>query len=150
MSDLDEIDRKILRALLADGRQSNLALADRVGLSPSACLRRVAALEKRGVITGYRAVLDPVKTGIGFLAYVTVGLNLHTKEAQRAFERAMEAAPEVRECHNITGVVEYLLRVEVADLPSYKHFHNEVLGTLPQVNSITSYVVMGSPKDERA
>lgn len=150
MSDLDEIDRKILRALSADGRQSNLALADRVGLSPSACLRRVAALEKRGVITGYRAVLDAVKTGIGFLAYVTVGLNLHTKEAQRAFERAMEAAPEVRECHNITGVVEYLLRVEVADLSSYKHFHTEVLGTLPQVNSITSYVVMGSPKDERA
>ncbi len=150
MSDLDDTDRRILRHLQADGRQSNLSLADRVGLSPSACLRRVASLEKRGVISGYRAVVNPTKTGVGFTAYVTVGLNKHTKEAQQAFERAMLAAPQVRECHNTTGAVEYLLRVEVADLPSYKHFHNEVLGTQPQVNAITTLVVMGSPKDERA
>ncbi len=150
MSELDEIDRRILRELALDGRLSNLALADLVGLSPSACLRRVAALEKRGVITGYRAVLNPEKVGIGFTAYVTVGLNKHNKEAQEAFEGAMIRAPEVRECHNTTGAVEYLLRVEVADLADYKHFHTEVLGTLSQVNSITSYVVMGSPKDERA
>ncbi|MGH1415638.1 MAG: Lrp/AsnC family transcriptional regulator [Pelagimonas sp.] len=150
MTQIDEMDRKILRELSLDGRQSNLALADRIGLSPSACLRRVATLEKRGVISGYRAVINPVKNGIGFTAYVTVGLNKHTKEAQQAFERAMKAAPQVRECHNTTGAVEYLLRVEVADLPSYKHFHNEVLGTQPQVNAITTLVVMGSPKDERA
>ncbi|MFD1344637.1 Lrp/AsnC family transcriptional regulator [Litorisediminicola beolgyonensis] len=150
MSDIDHIDRKILRALEADGRQSNLALAERVGLSPSACLRRVAALEKSGVIRGYRAVLAPEKLGIGFVAYVTVGLNTHTKSAQEAFERAISQSPEVRECHNITGAVEYLLRVEAADLAAYKHFHTEVLGVLPQVNAITSFVVMGSPKDERA
>jgi DNA-binding Lrp family transcriptional regulator len=62
----------------------------------------------------------------------------------------MAQSPQVRECHNVTGTVEYLLRVEVRDLAAYKHFHTEVLGTLPQVTSITSYVVMGSPKDERA
>ncbi len=150
MTDLDEIDRKILRELVRDGRLSNLALSDRVGLSPSACLRRTASLEKAGVIAGYRAVLSPEKTGIGFAAYVTVGLNQHTKRAQEAFERAMRAAPQVRECHNITGAVEYLLRVEAADLAAYKHFHTEVLGALPQVNTLTTYVVMGSPKDERA
>ncbi|MCR8549305.1 Lrp/AsnC family transcriptional regulator [Salipiger sp. P9] len=150
MTDLDGIDEKILQELSRDGRISNLALADRVGLSPSACLRRVAALEKAGVIKGYRAVLSPEKTGVGFTAYVMVGLNAHTKQAQEAFERAMSHAPEVRECHNITGNVEYLLRIEAADLAAYKHFHTEVLGTLPQVNAITSYVVMGSPKDERA
>ncbi len=150
MSDLDQIDRQILRELTRDGRLSNLALADKVGLSPSACLRRVAALEKRKVITGYRAVLNPEKIGIGFIAYVTVGLNKHTKDAQTAFERAMSAASQVRECHNTTGTVEYLLRVEVADLVSYKHFHTEVLGTLPQVDSITTFVIMGSPKDDRA
>lgn len=150
MTGLDDIDDRILRALRKDGRLSNLALSDQVGLSPSACLRRVAALERSGVIRGYRAVLDAEKLGAGFLAYVTVGLNQHTKDAQKAFERAMAAAPEVTECHNITGAVEYLLRVEAADLAAYKHFHTEVLGTLPQVNAITSYVVMGSPKDDRA
>lgn len=149
MTDLDDIDRKILRQLSADGRLSNLALAERVGLSPSACLRRTAALEKSGVIQGYRAVLSPEKTGVGFTAYITVGLNQHTKPVQEAFERAMEAAPQVRECHNITGPVEYLLRVEVADLAAYKHFNTDILGALPQVRRLTSFVVMGSPKDAR-
>jgi DNA-binding Lrp family transcriptional regulator len=150
MSKFDEIDHKILRALMDDARQSNLQLSDKVGLSPSACLRRVQELERSGVIKGYRAVLDSGKLGVGFLAYVTVGLNSHTKATQTAFERAMARAAEVRECHNVTGAIEYLLRVEVADLAAYKHFHTEVLGVLPQVQSITSYVVMGSPKDERA
>ena len=146
---MDHISERILQELARDGRISNLHLADRVGLSPSACLRRVQDLERRGVIAGYRAVLDRAALGVGFTAYVTVGLNSHTKASQEAFERAMARAAEVVECHNITGAVEYLLRVEVADLPAYKSFHTEVLGTLPQVNAITSYVVMGSPKDAR-
>jgi len=139
-----------LQALTGDGRISNLALAEKVGLSPSACLRRVQDLERRGVIRGYRAVLDPAARGVGFVAYVTVGLREHTKAAQESFERAVSRAPEVRECHNITGNVEYLLRIEAADLAAYKRFHTEVLGTVPQVNAITSYVVMGSPRDDRA
>lgn len=150
MTEIDQINSRILRALTRDGRISNLNLAARVGLSPSACLRRVAALERAGVIRGYRAVLDPGAMGAGFVAYVTVGLNQHTKGAQQAFERSISRSPEVRECHNITGSVEYLLRVEARDLAAYKAFHTDVLGTLPQVHSITSYVVMGSPKDERA
>ena len=150
MTNLDDIDHRILRELQRDGRQSNLALAERVGRSPAAGLRRVQVLEKEGVIRGYRAVLDPGRMGVGFVAYVTVGLGTHTKAAQEAFERAVARAPEVRECHNITGTVEYLLRVEAADLAAYKHWHTEVLGVLPQVRSITTFVVMGSPKDERA
>ncbi|MEO3414561.1 Lrp/AsnC family transcriptional regulator [Roseovarius sp. CAU 1744] len=147
---MDQIDENILRELVRDGRISNLELADRVGLSASACLRRVAALEKRGVIQGYRAVLSRPAMGVGFVAFAAVGLNSHTKASQQAFERAMAVAPEVVECHNITGSIEYLLRIEVADLPAYKSFHTDVVGTLPQVASITSYVVMGSPKDLRA
>jgi len=150
MNVMDQISNRILQELSRDGRISNLNLSERVGLSPSACLRRVQDLERRGVIAGYRAVLDRAALGVGFTAYVTVGLSSHTKASQEAFERAMDRAPEVVECHNITGAVEYLLRVEVADLPAYKRFHTEVLGTLPQVNAITSYVVMGSPKDARA
>jgi Lrp/AsnC family leucine-responsive transcriptional regulator len=150
MSKLDDKDHRILRELSRHGRLPNLELADRVGLSPSACLRRVQELERSGVITGYRAVLNPEKLGIGFTAYVTVGLNTHTKAAQEAFERGISRAPEVRECHNVTGTVEYLLRVEAADLAAYKRWHTDVLGVLPQVQSVTTYVVMGSPKDDRA
>lgn len=150
MSKIDEINRNILRELTRDGRISNLDLADRVGLSPSACLRRVQELERSGIIKGYRAVLDPTRLGIGFTAYITVGLNDHTTASQAAFERAISRSPEVRECHNITGTVEYLLRVEAADLAAYKVFHNEILGMLPQVNAITTFVVMDSPKDDRA
>ncbi|MGI3186337.1 Lrp/AsnC family transcriptional regulator [Nioella aestuarii] len=150
MTKIDEKDRQILRELSRDGRISNLELAARVALSPSACLRRVQALEAAGVITGYRAVLDPVKMGVGFTAYLTVGLGEHSKRAQEAFERAISRSPEVRECHNITGNVEYLLRVEAADLVAYKRFHTDVLGDIPQVATITTHVVMSSPKDDRA
>jgi DNA-binding Lrp family transcriptional regulator len=150
MLKINQIDHRILRELSRDGRISNLDLAERIGLSPSACLRRVQALERIGVICGYRAVLDPVKMGTGFLAYVTVGLSQHTKTAQEVFERAMARAPEVRECHNVTGSVEYLLRVETADLAAYKHFHTDVLGVVPGVGTISTMVVMGSSKDARA
>ena len=150
MAILDAISEKILHELSRDGRVSNIELADRVGLSPSACLRRVQELERTGIIKGYRAVLDRSALGAGFCAYLTVGLSDHSKPAQMAFEAAIARAPEVRECHNVTGVVEYILRVEVADLAAYKVFHTDVLGTLPQVNALTSYIVMESPKDERA
>jgi DNA-binding Lrp family transcriptional regulator len=150
MIEVDSINARILRILERDGRIANMDLAERVGLSPSACLRRVQEMERRGIIKGYRAVVAPEARGGGFIAYLAVGLSLHTKAAQDAFERAMAQTPEVRECHNVTGTIEYLLRVETRDLASYKHFHTEVLGTLPQVNAITSYIVMGSPKDERA
>ncbi|WP_255247017.1 Lrp/AsnC family transcriptional regulator [Sphingopyxis sp. GW247-27LB] len=149
MNEIDAIGRKILRELSREGRISNLDLAERVGLSPSACLRRVQELERSGVIRGYRARIDPARTGTTFIAYVTVGLSRHTKDAQAGFEAAIAEAPEVRECHNVTGSIEYLLRVEAADLAAYKHFHTEVLGVLPQVNAITTYVLMDSPKDER-
>jgi DNA-binding Lrp family transcriptional regulator len=150
MTKIDDINRRILRELTRDARISNIDLAARAGLSPSACLRRVQEMERSGLIRGYRAVLDPVQMGVGFLAYVTVGLSTHTKAAQEAFERAMARAPEVRECHNVTGTVEYILRVEAADLAAYKHFHTEVLGVVPLVASITTFVVMETTKDERA
>ncbi len=135
---------------MRDGQLSNVQLAQRVGLSPSACLRRVQELERDGVIRGYRAVINPERVGRGFAAYVAVGLSSHTKAAQEAFERAMSIAPDVVECHNIAGAFEYILRVESEDLSSYKRFHTEVLGTQPHVCSITSYIVMNSTKDERA
>ncbi|MEE9376042.1 MAG: Lrp/AsnC family transcriptional regulator [Rhizobiaceae bacterium] len=147
---IDSVNDRILRELGTHGRISNAELATRVNLSPSACLRRVQELERTGVIKGYRAILDRKATGKSFLAYITVGLSDHSKRSQEGFEKSMARAHQVRECHNITGTVEYLLRVEVEDLAAYKLFHTDVLGTVPSVNSITSYIVMGSPKDERA
>ena len=146
---MDAIDGKILRELVRDGRVTNAELAQRIALSPSACLRRVQELERLGIIRGYRAVLDPARLGLGFVAYVAIGLSGHTLAEQQGFEGAMAVCPVVRECHNVTGAFEYLLRVEVADLAAYKRFHADVLGGLPQVSMITSYIVMDSPKDER-
>ena len=87
--------------------------------------------------------------GRSFVAYIAVGLNDHTKAGQEAFEKAVARMADVLECHNITGTVEYLLRIETEDLASYKVFHTDALGTLPQVRTLTTYVVMGSPKDAR-
>jgi Lrp/AsnC family leucine-responsive transcriptional regulator len=145
----DLYNDRILQALKTNGRISNAELAEKIGLSPSACLRRVQELENSGVIKGYRAVFDNEILGIDFIAYVTVGLGEHTKATLLAFEEVLYQHAEVRECHNITGSCEYILRIETANLKAYKSFHTDVLGTIPHVNSLTTHVVMGSPKDDR-
>ncbi len=147
MTSIDPINAHILQCLQSNGRISNTALANLVGLSPSACLRRVQDLEKRGIIQGYRAILDRRVLGQDVVIFVMVGLSAHLKADALAFEAAMAKAPEVQECHNITGSVEYLLRIEVADLTAYKTFHADRLGTLPMVGSITSHISLGSSKD---
>jgi len=146
---IDRLNDRILQELKKDGRITNIELSEKVGLSPSACLRRVQELENSGVIKGYRAIIDAKRLGKGFTAYVTVGLSIHTKEAQIAFESAITQSTEVSECHNMTGNFEYLLRVETEDLVSYKAFHTNVLGDIPQVATISTHVLMDSPKDER-
>ena len=147
---MDKLNDRIMQELQSEGRLSNVDLANRVGLSPSACLRRVQELERSGIIRGYRAMIDRAQLGIGFTAYVAVGIADHCTASQDAFEEAIAQADEVRECHNITGSFEYLLRVECENLAAYKVFHSEVLGRIPQVNAINSYVVMDSPKELRA
>ncbi|QDD88169.1 Lrp/AsnC family transcriptional regulator [Pseudomonas oryzihabitans] len=150
MIELDRLSRRILRELERDARQTNVKLAERVGLSPSACLRRVQELERSGVIKGYRAVVDRTLVGLGFVVYVAVGMSCHTREVLDAFEKAISVSADVVECHTVTGAVEYLLRVEVADMQAYRAFHTQVLGVLPHVHSVVSYIVMDTAKDERA
>jgi len=101
------------------------------------------------ISSGYRAVIDRSAAGSSITIFVTVGLSGQLKKHAQDFERAMDAAPHVTECHNITGSVEYLLRVEVEDLATYKEFHANVLGALSQVGSITSHICLGSSKDVR-
>ena len=149
MAELDTISSQILFVLEREGRISNIDLAAKVGLSASACLRRVQELERSGIIKGYRAVINRDALGGSITVFVTVGLSGQLKTHAKDFERAMEAAPHVKECHNITGSVEYLLRVEAADLATYKDFHRNILGGLSQVGSITSHICLGSSKDVR-
>jgi len=150
MIELDSTNHKILDLLEKNGRISNAELSERVGLSASACLRRVQELERTGIITGYRAQLNRSALGSSIVVFVMVGLSEHAASYASDFETAVSASRQVREVHNVTGSVEYLLRVEVDDLSAYKRFHSEILGKQPQVHSITSYICLGSPKDERA
>ena len=145
----DRYNDRILQELSKNGRLPNSELAEIIGLSPSACLRRVQELENSGLIKGYRVILDSELMGNNFIAYIGIGLNEHSTESQLAFEQAIKLAHEVKECHNVTGEFEYLLRIETKDIKSFKHFHANVLGVISQVSTITTHVVMDSPKDDR-
>jgi Lrp/AsnC family transcriptional regulator, leucine-responsive regulatory protein len=139
---VDDVDRAILAVLEQDGRISNADLAARVGLSPSPCLRRVRRLEELGVIRGYRALVDPSAVGRSLRVFAGVRLVRHARENVVAFERAVQQLPEVVQTHHVTGNYDYLLQVEVADLPSYEDFHANRLADLPGVAAVTSYVTM--------
>jgi len=139
---MDEVDRSILAVLEQDGRISNADLAARVGLSPSPCLRRVRRLEETGSIRGYRALVDPAAVGRGLRVFAGVRLVRHTRAEVVAFERAVVRLPEVVHTHHVTGNYDYLLQVEVADLPAYEDFHANRLAALPGVAMVTSYVTM--------
>ena len=139
---MDDVDRAILTVLDRDGRISNADLADRVGLSPSPCLRRVRRLERTGVIRGYRAVIDPAVIDRGLRVLVGVRLVRHSRKDVVAFERAVVDLPDVQLTHHVAGNFDYILQVEVADLPAYEDFHAHRLANLPSVAAVTSYVAM--------
>ena len=130
---LDEIDRRILRALQRDGRMQNVELAKEVGLSPSPCLRRVKLLEETGVINRYVAVLDPAKIGVGLTIFTRVWLTAQDAETIDRFIVAMKRLPEVMECYIMLGESDAMLRVAVADLNDYRHFQST---HLTKVNGI--------------
>jgi Lrp/AsnC family transcriptional regulator, leucine-responsive regulatory protein len=139
---VDDVDRSILAVLEEHGRISNADLAARVGLSPSPCLRRVRRLEETGVIRGYRALIDPAAVGRGLRVFVGVRLMRHARADVVAFEHAVVRLREVVYSHHVTGNYDYLLQVEVADLPAYEDFHANRLASLPGVGAVNSYVTM--------
>ena len=119
--ELDRYDRRILEVLQADGRLPNQELAERIGLSPSPCLRRVRALEEAGVITGYRALVDARKLGLSLMALLHISMDKHTPERFANFEKKIAARPEVLECLLITGQeADYQLKVIVRDMDAYQ------------------------------
>lgn len=139
---LDDIDLDILATLEEDARISNVDLADRVGLSPSPCLRRVRRLEDAGVIRGYHADVDPAALGRSLVVLTTVRLSAHDDETLRAFEDACASWPEVTENLELTGDLDYLMKVAVADLDAYTSFVRYRLASIPAVSTYTSYVVL--------
>ena len=139
---MDSIDRRILDALQANGRLSNVELADRVGLSPSPCLRRVRALERAGVILGYGALIDQQAVGLSISVFVQVTLSQKTSEILEAFEAAISQSPAVMECYLMTGEADYHLRVVVPDLASYERYLKEQLTNFPGVAQIQSSIAL--------
>lgn len=134
----DAKDRQILRLLQDDGRISNAELADRICLSPSACLRRVQLLEQAGVIDRYVALLRPTAMRRGLTVFIEVSLERQTDAALDAFEQAVRACPEVMQCSLMAGDTDYLLEVAVADSNDYERLHRQVLSRLPGAARIRS------------
>ncbi|MBJ6126591.1 Lrp/AsnC family transcriptional regulator [Microvirga splendida] len=147
---LDDIDRRILAALQADGRMTAQEIADRVGLSPSPCARRVRLLEEAGVVKGYVAVIDQAKVGLPISVFASVKLERQREDDLDRFSQAVARWPEVVDCYLMTGQRDYLLRIVVSDLESYERFIKDKLTRLDGVASIESSFALGQVKRSNA
>lgn len=146
---MDRTDRKILAELQEDGRLSVTELAERVGLSLSPCHRRVRALEEAGVLLGYRAQLDPAALGLNFSAMVFVTLREGDRPAVEAFETALLDIAQIITAQRLFGEPDYLLQVVAQDLPAFQRLYDERLSTLPNVQRLTSTLVMKQVVQDR-
>ena len=135
---LDALDRRILAALQDDGKLSNIKLAQRIGLSPSPCLRRVTRLEHDGYIESYRAVLGRDRVGLGLTVFVEIKVEGHSERLASALEDAVANMPEVVSCHMVSGMADFLAEVVVPDLAAYERFLTERLLVLPMVGDVRS------------
>ncbi|MCW5732743.1 MAG: Lrp/AsnC family transcriptional regulator [Enhydrobacter sp.] len=143
---LDTFDRKIIAALQSDGRLANVDLAQKIGLSPSPCLRRVKRLEREGYIASYRASLDRVRIGLGFTVFVGVRIEGHANDRAGSFEDAVLGMSEVIACHMVSGTVDYLLEVVVPDLAHYQEFLIGKLLALSMVREVQSSIAINTLK----
>ncbi len=135
---MDDFDRKIAAILAGNGRLSAVDVAAKVGLSPSACTRRIQALEASGAIRGYRAILDAAAVGLGIDIFVEITLDRQNDDALRAFEKTLALSPNVLSCHLMSGTSDYLIHIVARDLPDFERLHSNVLGHLPGVARIES------------
>lgn len=148
---LDRYDRQILHVLQEDGRISNQDLADRIGLSPSPCLRRVRALEEAGIIAGYRALLDARKLGLTLMALIHISMDRHTPERFENFEAEVRALPEIIECLLITGQdADYQLKAVVRDMDAYQELLLDRITRIPGVTGVHSSFVLRRVLDRTA
>jgi Lrp/AsnC family leucine-responsive transcriptional regulator len=150
MTILDEIDRKIVAALQAEGRLPIVDLAERVGLSATPCQRRVKRLEEEGVITRYAALISPAAMGYGLQALVEVTLDDHSEKTVEAFEAAIRARPEVVACYAVTGDMDFLLHIFAPDLANFSDFALKALLRMPGVKGSRSSFIMQAVKSDLA
>jgi Lrp/AsnC family leucine-responsive transcriptional regulator len=143
---LDDTDRRLLRALQADGRISNQDLAERCNLSPSACSDRVRRLREAGFIQGFSALLDPGKVDRALLIFVEVVLDRTTADVFDDFAAAARRAPDVLECHMVAGGFDYLIKARVKDMAAYRAFLGDVLVQMPGVRETRTYAVLEEVK----
>jgi Lrp/AsnC family transcriptional regulator, leucine-responsive regulatory protein len=143
---LDLTDRRMLEILQRDGRISNAALADQLHLSPSPCLRRLRALEREGVITGYTAQLDRAKLGLGLTVFVELQVDGHSDRTAAAISEALSAAPEVISAHIVSGAADFRLEVVVQDLAAYERLMFGTLLTLPNIGDVRSNFALRTVK----
>jgi Lrp/AsnC family leucine-responsive transcriptional regulator len=143
---LDSTDRRMLEILQREGRISNAALAERLHLSPSPCLRRLRSLESDGVISGYRALLDRGKLGLGLTVFVELKVDGHSDRSAAAISERLSAAPEVVSAHIVSGSADFLLEVVVADLAAYERLMFETLLKLPNVSDVRSNFALRTVK----
>jgi Lrp/AsnC family leucine-responsive transcriptional regulator len=143
---LDAIDRRILRALQSDSSIANQALADTVGLSPPACLKRVRGLRAAGVIERTAALLAPETIGYPLLTVVRVKLNRPIEKSMREFEQRMKALPRVAQCLTVAGDIDYVLTIRSRDVAHYQEFARQALATAPAIRSYTSEIVLAVNK----
>ena len=139
---LDSIDRKIIDALQADGRASNVDLAARVHLSAPQCFRRVRSLEERGVIRGYRAAVQPAALGLGVMAFVSLNIDGGQFGRVREIEASIRDFPQILECHTVSGDSDYLLKVVARDLKSLSQFLADRLMQVPGVDDVRSMICL--------
>lgn len=144
---IDRIDQRILSALQADGRLSNLRLAEAVALSPTAVLARVQRLTREGYILGYEARLNPLKLGRGMMVFVEVLLDRTTPNVFEQFRAAVQVQEAILECHMVAGGFDYLLKTRMADMAAYREFAGTVLWQLPGVRETRTYPVMEEVKN---
>jgi Lrp/AsnC family leucine-responsive transcriptional regulator len=147
LPELDGFDRAILTILSTDARISATELARRIGLSKSPTQARLKRLEASGIITGYRALLDPIRMGQAHVAFVEVRLSDTREAALQAFNKAIRAVPEVEQCHMIASRFDYLLKVRTADIQDYRRVLAERISALPHVASTSTYVAMEAVKE---
>ncbi len=143
----DRIDLKILKLLQADGRLTNLKLAEAVALSPTAVLARTQRLQRDGYILGYEARLNPLKLGRGMMVFVEVLLDRTTPNVFNEFKAAVQVRDEIMECHMVAGGFDYLLKTRMADMAAYREFAGSVLWQLPGVRETRTYAVMEEVKN---
>lgn len=148
ISRLDEIDRRILAELQADGRMTNVELARRVGISAPPCLRRVRALEESGHIRGYHAEIDPRELGFEVQVFAMVRLASQSERDLSAFEDLCKGWPMVRECHMLNGEIDFILKCVAPDLSTFQRFLTESLTAAPNVASVKTSLVIRGAKDE--